>query len=175
MSKARTAGTLIALVAILGVMLVLGWQGVRSPFPPLGGGAAAAKCQTVKEKSRIFRREITVSVYNGTRRQGLADQTMAGMEKRSFKPGTVGNAPSGKTVPYVEVRSTVQGDPAAQLVAEQFKPAAKVVLANDELGPGIDVILGPRFKRLHVPSPRSLKLAAPRRSCLDNATPTPGA
>jgi hypothetical protein len=171
--KARTAGTLVALGAVLVIMLVLGWRAASSPFPSLGGNSAASTCSTVKEKTQIFRKEITVSVYNGTKRKGLADSTMADMEKRHFSPGTVGNAPTGQ-VPYVEVRSTIADDPAAQLVALQFKPPAKVVLETDDLGPGIDVVLGKQFKKLHVPSPKSLKLTKPRQTCLDSATPTPG-
>ncbi len=173
-SKARTAGTLIALGVVLAVMLVIGWRAASAPFPSLGSGGAAAKCETVKEKSRIFRKEITVSVFNGTGRKGLADTTMAGMERRDFKPGSVGNAPAG-SVPYVEVRSKFKDDPAARLVARQFKPAAKVVQSGDDLGPGIDVVLGKKFQTLHVPSPKSLKLDKPKRTCLDQATPAPKA
>ncbi|MDQ6641632.1 MAG: LytR C-terminal domain-containing protein [Actinomycetota bacterium] len=174
MSKGRTAGTLVALGVIVALMLVLGWQAVSAPFPSLsgGGGGGAVACQKVQKKVRIFRKEITVSVFNGTKRKGLADLTMRSMERRAFNPGAVGNAPPGGTVAYVEVRSTTSADdPAAQLVAQQFKPAAKVVLSADALGPGIVVVLGPKFKAMHVPAPKSLKLAKPKRTCLDNASP----
>ena len=172
-TKARTAGTLVALGVILVLMLVLGWHSVSAPFPKLGGNDTAVQCQTVQKKKRVFRREITVSVYNATKRKGLADTTMNGLEKRDFRPGTVGNAPVG-SVSYVEVRSTVKDDPAALLVSRQFKPVAKVMLSEDELGPGIDVVLGKKFKKLHVPSPKSLKLAKPKNTCLDGASPKAG-
>lgn len=172
-SKRRTAGTLVTLGVVLAFMLVLGWRGASAPFPSLGGSKTASACETVQKKSRVFRSEVTVSVFNGTNRQGLADQTMANMEKRSFKPGTVGNAPVG-SVRYAEVRSRIRDDPAAQLVAEQFKPAAKVVLEQDDLGPGIDVVLGKRFRKLHVPSPKSLRVPKPETTCQDTATPKAG-
>ncbi|MGI9155620.1 MAG: LytR C-terminal domain-containing protein [Marmoricola sp.] len=171
-SKARTAGTMLVLVVVLVLMLVIGLHAARRPFPSLSGKGATTKCDAVKVRSTIFRKEITVSVYNGSSRSGLADRTMAEMEKRSFTPGTVGNVPKG-SVAYAEVRSTTKNDPAAQLVANQFKPPAKVVLAEDNLGPGVDVVLGPKFTKLHVPSPKSLKLVTPRRTCLGTASPTP--
>jgi hypothetical protein len=171
-SKARTAITLGALGVICVLMLVLGWRAASSPFPSLGGSSTTTKCEAVKKKKVIYRREITVSVYNDTGRKGLADATMASMEKRKFQPGTVGNAPAGTKVDYVEVRAATADDPAAALVAQQFKPAAKVVAQEDDLGPGVDVILGPRFKKLHVPSPKSLRLPKPKTTCLDNPSPS---
>lgn len=171
-SRSRTASTLVVLVVVLVVMLVIGLHAARKPFPPLSGTSANTTCDSVKVKSTIFRREVTVSVYNGSSRSGLADRTMAALERRAFRPGTVGNAPKG-SVAYAEVRSTTKDDPAARLVANQFKPPAKVVLAEDNLGPGVDVVLGPKFTKLHVPSPKSFKLVTPRRTCLDTASPTP--
>ncbi len=171
-SKGRTAGTLLVLGVVLVLMLVVGWHAFRAPFPSLSGNSATPKCDAVKVKSKIFRKEITVSVFNGTNRKGLADRTMADLEKRSFRPGTVGNAPIG-SVAYAEVRSTIKDDPAAQLVANQFKPPADVVQDSNDLGPGIDLVLGTKFTKLHVPSPKSLKLTTPRQTCLDTASPTP--
>ena len=172
MSKGRTAVTLVLLLGILAVMLVVGWNAASKPFPKVSG--ATAECRTEKVKKEIFRREITVSVYNDTKRGGLADRTMAELERRAFRPGDVANAPAGIKVNYAQVLSTDADDPEAELVAKQFKPPANVVQADDEYGPGVDVMLGPQFKKLRKPGPRSLKLDEPIRSCVDQVDPGTG-
>ncbi len=165
MSKGRTAGTLLALVMVLVVMVWVGWNAASKPFPKVTG--TTSQCQTEKVTKRIFRREVTVSVYNGSKRSGLADRTMAELERRSFRPGDVANAPAGIKVTYAQVLSTDEDDPEALLVAKQFRPRANLVVADDEYGPGVDVMLGPRFKKLRKPAPRSLKLDEPIRRCVD--------
>lgn len=165
MSKGRTAITLVLLVGVLVGMLLIGWKAASKPFPETA--SSEPTCQAEKVKKQIFRREITVSVYNGSKRRGLADQTMAELERRFFRPGDVANAPDGVKVSYAQVLSTDENDPAARLVAAQFKPRAKVVQAEDEYGPGVDVVLGPKFKNLRKTSPRSIKLDEPIRSCVD--------
>lgn len=165
MSKGRTAGTLLALVVLLVVMVWVGWQAASKPFPKVVG--ATPTCRAEKVKKQILRREVTVSVYNGSKRSGLADRTMAELERRSFRPGDVANAPAGIKVTYAQVLSTDVDDPEALLVAKQFRPRAHLVVADDEYGPGVDVMLGPRFKKLRKPAPKSLKLDEPIRRCVD--------
>ncbi len=172
MSKGRTAITLVLLVGVLFGMLLFGWNAASKPFPRVA--SAGPTCQTEKVKKEIFRREVTVSVYNDSKRSGLADKTLAELERRAFRPGDVANAPDGIKVSYVQVLSTDENDPAAQLVANQFKPPATVVQANDEYGPGVDVILGPKFKKLRKAGPKSLKLDTPIRSCVDEVDPGSG-
>ena len=140
--------------------------------PP--GPRAKNTCKTVKVVNRIYRSQITVSVYNGTKRSGLADRTMANLERRSFKPGEVGNAPSGVNAKRVTVITTTKGDPQAVLVARQFKPTADIVLSADGYGVGVDVVLGPAFKKLYKNAPRSMALAKPIRTCVDVVTPDTG-
>ena len=165
MSKGRTAVTLLVLLVVVVVMVVVGWYAASKPFPKVVG--ATQTCQAEKVRKHILRREVTVSVYNGSKRSGLADRTMAELERRAFRPGDVANAPAGIKVTYAQVLSTDKDDPEALLVAKQFRPRAHLVVADDEYGPGVDVMLGPRFKKLRKPAPRSLKLDEPIRRCVD--------
>ena len=155
----------MVLLAVLAGMLVIGWNAASKPFPKVLGSTPA--CQAEKVRKQIFRREVTVSVYNDSKRSGLADRTLAELERRSFRPGDVANAPAGIKVTYAQVLSTDKDDPEALLVAKQFRPRAHLVVADDEYGPGVDVMLGPRFKKLRKPAPRSLKLDEPIRRCVD--------
>jgi hypothetical protein len=170
----RTAVTLTALSLILAVMVVVGWKQATAAFPSLGGDkAAAATCQKQRVKKRLLRKEVVVSVYNGSGRKGLADRTMGVLESRTFRVGAIGNAPAGTSVDYIEVRASSKDDPAATLVAQQFKPPATVVATEDQIGPGVNVIMGKRSRVPHASGPASLKLVKPVVTCLDKPSSNP--
>ncbi|GGF48919.1 hypothetical protein GCM10011519_23660 [Marmoricola endophyticus] len=154
------------------LMAVFGWQRLTAPLPG-AAETAQAPCQVYKTKKKVVRKEVTVSVYNGTRKSGLADDTMAVFERRNFVVGAVGNAPDDAAdIQGVQVRTTVDDDPRAELVAEQFTPKAQIETVGEALGPGIDVILGPDFTKLKKKAPTTYVLPDPERTCVDRATPT---
>lgn len=171
-ARVRSAATLAALGVLLVVMAVVGWKTATTSFPSLSGDNPAPTCVKTKVKKVIFRKEITVSVYNASKKSGFAERTMNSMERRNFVVGAVGNAPGNTDVPRVEVHTTVRNDPRAELVAEQYKPPAVVVVSQDVLGPGVDVILGPKAPRPVVPAPKSLKLDQPTNTCVTEPSPS---
>ncbi len=164
-SKLRTALTMTSLVVILALMATWGWKQTTAKLPDLGG--PIAQCQTYKVKKSVKRSEIAVSVYNNSSRSGLAGATMQRFTKLGFKPGNTGNAPDGTQVRKVEVWTTTENDPTALLVAKQFKQKARVIVVQDPLGPGVDVILGQRFSGLRAKGPLTQDLPEPKRTCLD--------
>ena len=171
-TRARTALTLGVFAVVLVLMAVIGWQRLTAPLPEASSQPAAA-CQVYKTKKQVTRKEVTVSVYNGTDKSGLADDTLAVLERRNFVVGAVGNAPDdAKDVTGVLVRTTVTDDPRAELVASQFQPKAQIEQTPEAGGPGIDVILGPDFTRLKRKAPTKYVLPTPTRTCVDRATPT---
>ncbi|MCW2759608.1 MAG: LytR family transcriptional regulator [Nocardioidaceae bacterium] len=175
-SHARTSLTLSILGVLLVVMLVFGWKQATAAFP--GSDTATSTetpCANPRTKTTITRKEVVVSVYNGSTRKGLADRTMSKLEASGFKAGAVGNAPDGTDVDYIEVRASSINDPGAALVAAQFNPKAKVVAAEDELGPGVDVIMGKTSRRPAKGAPPALKLTTPVVTCLDKPKRSPAA
>jgi hypothetical protein len=147
-----TAVTLLVLVAILVVGLVLG---AKTLFAPLPGDTAAnpspsptCSSQTIKKGQLIRSKQVQVSVFNGGTRNGLADSTMAQLRARGFTAGSVGNAPSDLKAKRVRVFTTEKGDLSAQLVARQFGRRTKVTVTKQDLGPGIDVVVGNKFDQL---------------------------
>ncbi len=174
-ARARSAATLAALGVLLVVMAVVGWKSATTAFPSLSGDTPAPACVKTEVKKVIYRKEITVSVYNASKKSGFADRTMDSMERRNFVVGAVGNAPDDTDVPRVEVRTTVKDDPRAELVAEQYKPKAAITVSENALGPGIDVVLGPKAPRPVVPAPKSLKLDKPTSTCVDEPSASAGA
>ncbi len=106
-----------------------------------------------------------MSVFNAGTRSGLAGETLDALVGRGFAAGEVGNGPSGLRVLRVQVWSTEKGDPAARLVARQFGPGVKVKLTDEDLGGGVDVLVGDDFKRLS-PAPRKIRVQQAQEYCV---------
>jgi hypothetical protein len=162
-----TAATLLVAAVLLGLMAVWGLKAATAPIgdhtSASGGPSCPSGSQTVTQYVR--RVDVTVSVYNAGKKSGRAQATMALLERAGFKPGEVNNAPDGTNVARAVVYSTKTDDPAAELVALAFGPKTQVVHTDDDLGPGVDVVIGDRFKRLDPGAPTRLKLPKPETSC----------
>jgi hypothetical protein len=162
-----TAVTLTVLVALLAVGAFVGWRALFSPLPDETGTAAGSEdgcADGVARGDRVRTRDVTVSVYNAGTRSGLAGQTQDELVARGFIPGDIGNAPDDLAiVRFVRVLAETRKDPAARLVALQFGKGT-VVQAADDLGPGVEVVVGDRFKGL-VKAPRKIRADAPGSGC----------
>ena len=166
--RALTTGvTLVAAAAVLCIMAVWGLRAATAPIGDDGSPSDATSCpsadQTVTKYLR--RADVTVSVYNAGDLSGRAQATMDLLEQAGFKPGEVKNAPDGIKVARAVVYSTESDDPAAELVALAFGPKTQVVHSDEELGPGVDVVIGDKFKRLDPAAPKRLKLPEPETTC----------
>ncbi|NUR09215.1 MAG: LytR C-terminal domain-containing protein [Nocardioidaceae bacterium] len=147
-----TAVTMLVLVGILVLGVILGVNSLFAPLPgsdePAAEPSASCSTKAVKKGQKIRTRQVQVSVFNGGTRAGLADETMDRLARRGFKRGDVGNAPSGTSVRRVRVYTTDRNDAAAMLVARQFGKKVKVQVREDDLGPGIDVVVGNDLHKL---------------------------
>lgn len=163
-----TTVTMLVLVGLLVLGALWGWKAL---FAELPDGATAEEpaptCATevVEAGQKLRSRQVRVSVFNGGTRSGLAGETLDALMARGFLGGDLGNAPSDLAVRRVQVWSTVQNDPQARLVARQFGTSVKVRFSDEDLGAGVDVIVGNRFDRL-VKAPRALTVKQPQRFCL---------
>ncbi|MFE2188260.1 LytR C-terminal domain-containing protein [Streptomyces sp. NPDC059455] len=94
--------------------------------------------------------QITVNVYNATTRSGLAKDTAKELEKRGFKIGKVGNAPTqyDKKVKATGILlgAPGAGDGAFNVLGTQLAGAQTKNDARD--GKDIDLIIGNDFKDL---------------------------
>ena len=115
--------------------------------------------------THVKRSEITVSVYNAGKRSGRAQATMELLERAGFRAGEVNNAPEGVDVRRAAVLSTDPDDPEAKLVALAFGPNTEIVRSDDELGPGVDVVIGDHFNKLDPKAPKRVKLDEPETIC----------
>ena len=167
--RALTATTLTVLVALLVVAALYGWQSLSSPedgTTTAQGPKHSRKCAHGLKKGDVVRSsEVRVSVFNAGTRSGLAGQTQDRLVGRGFIRGDVGNAPAGfGTVLKVRVLARKVDDPAARLVARQFGLRTVIQATKQDLGPGVDVIVGNDYSGL-VEAPRQLKATSNGSGC----------
>lgn len=166
-----TAVTMLVLCGLLVLGVVLGWKSLFAEIPggetPDAQATPTCSTESVQPGQRIRSSQVQVSVFNGGSQAGLADDTMKALRKRGFKAGDIGNAPSDANVRKVQVWSTEEGDAEARLVALQFGKKVQVTFSDVDLGPGVDVVVGDRFRAL-VKAERFIKVQVPQEVCIPN-------
>lgn len=172
-----TGVTLLVLCGLLVVAAVVGWKELFAELPDTSVATAkptpSCTTQQVDAGERIRSNQVKVSVFNAGSRSGLANRTLDALVRRGFKEGEVGNAPSDAKVRRVVVWSTEENDAEARLVARQLGKRVKVRFSDVDLGPGVDVLVGDKFRGL-VKAKRSLRVKKPQEVCVSpSASPTP--
>jgi hypothetical protein len=170
-----TAATMLILIGVLVAATTWGWKALLAPVPAVDVVAEdpSPTCATeqVKAGQRIRAGQVKVSVFNSSSRSGLAGTTMDLLVERGFVGGDIGNAPSDVEVRNIEVWSTIENDVRARLVARQFGKKTTVRFSDLDLGVGVDVIVGDRFRGLSR-APSSLLVKDPLKVCVP-VEPTP--
>lgn len=164
-----SAVTMIVLIGLLVGGAVWGWRSLFAPLPEdvttTVEPQPTCATETVGPNEKLRSNQVRVSVFNAGSRSGLAGQTLDALVKRGFRPGDIGNAPDDLKVRKVQVWSSVKGDPRARLVARQFGKKVKVRFSDEDLGAGVDVIVGDRFRKL-VKAPRAMAVKQKQEFCL---------
>ena len=88
------------------------------------------------------------------------------MEAAGFRAGNSGNAPGSAQVRRAAVWTTQPNDTSARLVALAFGKRTRVEVTETDLGPGVDVIVGHRFKGLDKKAPHRIRLPRPVTTCV---------
>ena len=166
---ARTAAVLVGAAVVLVLMAVIGMKTAFKPLPSeVSDDTAPCSASEMDYKTEVFRKEITVSVYNAGGKKGLAGDTLDRLEANNFRPGELANAPDEEPVDGVEVRTTDATSESAKLVALNLGTDVKIVQVDEDYGPGIDVFVGKGFNGdLPRNPPHSVKLAEPVGTCVN--------
>jgi lambda repressor-like predicted transcriptional regulator len=174
---ARHVTTAVTLLVLLAILVAGALVGVRSLFAPISDGPNAnpspdCVSKPLRKGQRVLASQVEVSVFNAGSRSGLARATLAALVRRGFKKGESGNAPEGSGVKVAQVWTTERNDAAARLVARQFGPAIKVFTGRQDLGPGIDVVVGNGYHKL-AKAQRAVVATKRSSACLPSATASP--
>lgn len=166
--KVTTGITLLVLLLVLGGMAV---YGVRAALAPLPGGGASEdpECsESEKEIKQFLRRnEVQVSVFNAGTREGLAGKTLEQIEEGGFRAGNSGNAPRTAEVRRAVVWTTTPNDSGARLVALALGRGTQVEVTETDLGPGVDVLVGNKFRGLAKKAPERIRLPQAVETCIE--------
>ena len=143
-----TAGVRSALTqAFLGLLVVVaaawGWSALTQPFPQ-EEPVAICEDTEISAGTEVRRDEVVVSVFNGSKRSGLASATSAQLAERGFVTGDVGDSPLPTAT--TQIWAADPANPAVELVRQQFKKAK--VVTGDQIGVGVVVVVGEKFKTL---------------------------
>ena len=141
----RTAVTLVGLSLMLLAAAAWGWAQLNKPFP---GKAEPPTCveSTYTAGDKVYPQDVTVSVLNASRREGLAARTMQALVDDGFGEGDTSNAPTGLDVPFAEIWAADPTNPAVKLLRSKFGPIDVQNREYDE--PGLVVVVGDQFEKL---------------------------
>jgi LytR cell envelope-related transcriptional attenuator len=147
----KTPITLVLLLLILLGAAYYGWQSVTAPAasdtttPQTPTTKAPCTKHThIRKGQRIRASHIVVNVYNAGSITGLAGATSSNLAAKGFRAGQVTDAPARIHATNVAILTKAVHSPVVRLVASQFK--GPVVIRKDNLGPGIDVVVGDSFQ-----------------------------
>jgi hypothetical protein len=160
-----TAVTLAVLMVMLVVAAVVGFNALFAPLPGSDEPSATASspsCTAAPAGKRLRTKDVKVNVFNAGTRAGLAGSTYDALRARGFKGGEIGNAPSAN-VRRAQVWIVKGEEDAGRLVARQIAKKAKphLVSADEDLGSGVDLVVGNGFRKLVRGAPRSVKVTQP--------------
>lgn len=163
-----TAVTLLVLCGLLVAGAVIGWQKLFTDLPdaptPVAEPSPSCSSEGVQKGDLLRSSQVVTSVFNAGSRSGLAGETLDALTKRGFERGEVGNAPDDVDVRRVQVWASRRNDAEARLVALQFGKRTKVKVSKLDLGPGVDVVVGNKFRGLEK-AKRSIKVQKPQQVC----------
>ncbi|MEO7059828.1 MAG: LytR C-terminal domain-containing protein [Lapillicoccus sp.] len=161
--RRRTAITLILVIILLAAAFYVAatyYRGAPTRASASGcpstattsvkAGAKAPTTTPVKTPARpaaLAPAQVTVNVYNGTTRSGLAGDTAKLVRARGFVVGTIANDPLRKDLPgTAEIRFGPNGAAAGGLVATLVAGSAAVKDARADAS--VDLVLGEKFTAL---------------------------
>jgi hypothetical protein len=146
-ARLRTLTTLAVLAVLMLAGVAWGWAQVTDPFP---GKVDAPTCVDTAYAAgdELFVQDVTVSVLNGSSREGLAGRTLQELEDAGFAAGKTANAPKGTAITSAaEIWVDDTDNPAAKLLRRRI---GQVPVRSDVTNPvpGITLVVGDGFGEL---------------------------
>jgi hypothetical protein len=144
----RTTVTISGLVVCLALAAAWGWNQVNKPLPGVAPDDTAAICTetAIQAGQEITPAQITVSVLNASKRQGLAGRTVAEFMAQGFNGGESANAISTVQVTTPEIWTDDPDSAAVALVASWVDGVTVVQTSVSQVG--VVVVVGDQFRSL---------------------------
>jgi hypothetical protein len=157
----------LASVTVLCVLAAGAWYFFLRDAKAKPKAASSAPCRTASPSPQpsatvvaLTPKQVTINVYNATKRQGLARRTAVELRKRGFVIGKVGNDPLKHVIPgAAEVRAAAHGTARAKLVAVYVDKAT--VTTDRRAEATVDLVLGNTFAALRTPAQVATALHPP--------------
>lgn len=145
----RTAITMLLLLGLVAGATLYAWQTVTEPTGAEEDEEVVTTspvCAMAEPEDPPPPEEISINVYNGTSRSGLANQVAREMREQGFVILDVANDPAGRSVTGVAEIRAVDDDDAVRFVMSQFP--GSVFLPEDRPDESIDVVVGEAFEEI---------------------------
>lgn len=135
----RTPLTLLALLAVLCYGAWWGWQNVIAPTPE----PPPVPCVTTTvEKGKLKSSQVSVNIFNGGTKRGLAGDLAREMRAKDFAVGQVSN--TAEKVNETVIIGSGAKDPEVLLVKAFFKGAK--VKGDKRADHSVDVLVGNKYQ-----------------------------
>lgn len=165
----RTPIVLVVLIAILAWLAQWGWNNVLAPLP----GQGNPECVPTRVQ-HLKTSQVSVNVYNGGSKRGLAKTVGNALETREFKVLKVSN--TDEIVTDTVIVGATEDGPEVKLLAGFFPDAS--IRADNRSDGTVDLLVGSNYKTWNGKAPRTIEVRD-EEACLPQATvepsPTPGA
>ncbi|MGO4957694.1 LytR C-terminal domain-containing protein [Luteococcus sp. Sow4_B9] len=165
----RLLGTPITLLVLLAVLILgarWGYRNVVAPAPP----PPLVPCVEQSVGKALSTKQVTVKVYNGGSKGGLAGKVGAQLKAVGFQVAKTGN--TEVEVNHTQIIGADVNNPEVKLVAGFFKDAK--VKADGRADHTVEVLVGNPVTGFQPKAPRSIDIDGPT-VCLPEPTPTPEA
>ncbi|MCL2315958.1 MAG: LytR C-terminal domain-containing protein [Actinomycetia bacterium] len=164
----RRIGSPILLLVVVCALAYGGWWGVKALLRPLGA-VPVASCVTQRVNNALTTDKVTVRVYNGGTKTGLARSVSGQLQEKGFRIGYVGN--TTEKLEATTIMGATADSPEVKLVAGFFTGA--VVKADGRADHTVDILLNDTFGGVNPDAP--LTVDVPGGVVCLPATPTPKA
>ena len=147
----------LTLLVLLGVLAYGAWWGYTNVLKPLPPPAADPCVETSVAKGRLTANQVTVSVYNGGNRRGLAGDVGRSLRERGFRVQRTTNTQEkvGATV----VIGASAKNPEVLLVTGFFRGA--VIKTDKRKDRSVDVLVGDRYGGFNKSAKTSILVKTP--------------
>lgn len=149
----RQVATPLTLLLLLAVLIGGAWWGYKNvikPIPP----AQASPCVTQKVGDKLTANKVTVNVYNGGYKQGLAGTVSKALKAKGYVIKHVDN--TDERVKQTVIVGADVNNPEVKLVAANFKNAT--VKADQRADHTVDVLVGTEFAGMNPKAPNFIKV-----------------